>query len=378
MSDWETEVQQIVRCRLEAQPEQIVTLLAEVEAEAWQEVRATLRRAMVAALLEEIRRADRPAQPVGPGETRKPGDKEAEGDIVQATDPLRRESDLREGEDAVADIAPAPATGIYVYGIVDRADLTGLPEHGVADGYPVTLQAHRDLAAVVSAVPMNEWGDGALQANLADMVWLEARVRGHQAVLDALLPRATLLPMKFATIYFSPAGLEELLATRYDEFVTWLGHLRGRQEWGLKLYCDESALAEHIARISPDVQRMRAAIESKSKGAAYLLTRKLQEINALEAERVSLEVADRAHTTLAQLSVAARLNPWQGTEVTGRSERMLLNVAYLVDEAALGPFRAALAEVAGQYEGSGFQFELSGPWPAYNFTALGVTEETNG
>jgi hypothetical protein len=254
---------------------------------------------------------------------------------------------------------------------VDRTELADLPTSGVAEGLPVTLLPHRDLAAVVSAVPLDEWGEEPLKVRLADMAWLEAKVRAHQAVLDALLPRATLVPMKFATVYYDRGGVEELLATHYEEFTAILSRLAGRQEWGLKLYCDEAQLAAHLAEISPEVRQMRAEIESKPKGAAYLLARKLQELSSQEIERIVFDVADSTHTTLAGLSVASRLNPLHGPEITGRPERMLLNAAYLVDAAALDAFRPALAEIATRYDGRGFQFELSGPWPAYNFVERG-------
>ena len=165
--------------------------------------------------------------------------------------------------------------------------------------------------------------------------------------------------------------MTEFLAAHYDEFVALLSHLQGRQEWGLKLYCDDETLAAHIAEISPEVARLRAEIASKPKGAAYLLARKLQETSDQESERVEMTVAERTNTALADLSVAAGLNPLQSTEVTGRTERMLLNGSYLVDAAAVAAFQASLAEIAAEFGGRGFQFELSGPWPAYNFTRLG-------
>jgi len=344
MNNWQAEARRLVRERLAAEPGRVAALWAEVEAEAWQEVRAVVKAAMVEALLEELGRVDE--------ETRKQGDKET-----------GRQGDKETGRQGDKE-------GVYVYGVVDCTELADLPASGVGENYPVTLHAYRDLAAVVSAAPLDQFGEEALKANLADMAWLEARVRAHQAVLDAVLPQAALVPMKFATIYFSPDGVEELLATRYDEFITQLAHLRGRREWGLKLYCDEARLVDCIAEVSPEVQRLRAEVESKPKGAAYLLARKLQETSAQEVERISLEVADDTHTRLAELSVAARLNPLQGPEITGRAERMLLNGAYLVDDAALDAFRAALAECAAQHGERGFQLELSGPWPAYNFVTL--------
>ena len=352
MNNWQAEARRLVRERLAAEPGRVAALWAEVEAEAWQEVRAVVKAAMVEALLEELGRVDEETRRQGDKETRRQGDKET-----------GRQGDKETGRQGDKE-------GVYVYGVVDCTELADLPASGVGENYPVTLHAYRDLAAVVSAAPLDQFGEEALKANLADMAWLEARVRAHQAVLDAVLPQAALVPMKFATIYFSPDGVEELLATRYDEFITQLAHLRGRREWGLKLYCDEARLVDCIAEVSPEVQRLRAEVESKPQGAAYLLARKLQETSAQEVERISLEVADDTHTRLAELSVAARLNPLQGPEITGRAERMLLNGAYLVDDAALDAFRAALAECAAQHGERGFQLELSGPWPAYNFVTL--------
>jgi|GEM_PF-255057 len=418
MNSWEAEARRLIRERLAAEPERAAALWAEVEAEAWQEVRALVKAAMVEVLLETLgdigRHGDRGTRGQGDtgtgghgeGGTRGRGDTPAGGQVVaggsRSQGPSSQltasgqlssiESQLPEFPCQSSAIADQPsairnqplsvvgqlsairnessATGIYVYGIIDRTDSADLPAAGVAEGHPVKLQPYRDVAAVVSEVPLDEWGQEALEAHLADMTWLEARVRAHEAALDAVLPLATLAPMKFATIYLSPDGVREFLATHYDEFVVLLGHLAGRQEWGLKLYCDDAVLAAHIADISPEVAELRAEIASKPKGVAYLLARKLQETSDRESERIEMEVADRVHTGLAGLSVAVVMHPLQSPEVSGRAERMLLNAAYLVDDEAVEAFQAALAEIAAGHDSRGFQFDLSGPWPAYNFATL--------
>lgn len=383
MNDWQSEARRLVQQRLAAEPGRVAALWAEVEAEAWHEVRAVLKAEMVTALLEALGQrtaTDKPAANTPPEKDENDGAPAAEPPVLldaqtgQSDDPT---ASLIERPAPTSD-APAPAPlGQYVYGVVDRTDLTGLPSEGTGAAHPVTLLAYGELAAVVSAAPLDEWGEEPLKANLGDIVWLEARVRGHQAVLDAMLPLATLIPMKFATIYLDLSGVERFLADHYDAFIALLGQLRGRQEWGLKLYCDAATLAAHIAEISPEVAQLRAEMAGKPRGAAYLLARKLQEISDSAGERVEAAVAEQTHTALADRSVAAILNPLQGSEITGRCERMLLNAAYLVDAAALGDFEAALVEIAAEYRNRGFQFELSGPWPAYNFATLPAGEATS-
>jgi len=256
------EARRLIRERLAAEPERAAALWAEVEAEAWQEVRAMLKAAMVEVLLETL--GDGGTGRHGDGETRGRGDTPVGGQgvvgesqsqglssqLTVGNPPSGAESQLpefplpssvivdqpsviRNQPPSIADQLSAirnepSATGIYVYGVIDRAGMAGLPAEGVAEGYPVMLQPYRAVAAVVSEVPLDEWGQEALEANLADMTWLEARVRAHEAVLDAVLPLATLAPMKFATIYLTPDGVREFLAARYDEFITLLGYLARR------------------------------------------------------------------------------------------------------------------------------------------------------
>ena len=54
MNNWQAEARRLVRERLAAEPGRVAALWAEVEAEAWQEVRAVVKAAMVEALLEEL------------------------------------------------------------------------------------------------------------------------------------------------------------------------------------------------------------------------------------------------------------------------------------------------------------------------------------
>jgi hypothetical protein len=440
MDDWQAEIRGIARQRVAANHERLAQLLAEVEAEAWAEIRDILRREMVAALLAELGQASTKEQKAAPGVVAAPGDGErdhgetgvsltpgaaqvpdcpwpqseartspdpgteqargvrfsettharAEGNGRHNSSPILQADGTDKTDISIADAGrgadagePAPDaeatvgagapvaadTCWYVYGIVDATALDGLPPAGVG-GRPVSLLPYRGSAAVVSQVPLADFGEEPLKAHLGDMAWLETTVRGHQAVLDAVLPLATPVPMKFATVYLSSDGVLELLAGHYDEFQELLGYLRGRGEWGLKLYCDEVRLGERIIEISPELQRLQAQIQGKSAGAAYMLARKLQQTRDEEIQRACTSVAQDTHDALAALSAATRINALQGTEITGRAERMLLNGVYLVENAELPAFQTVLEAQAAVSGENGFQFELSGPWPPYNFVFM--------
>ena len=273
----------------------------------------------------------------------------------------------------VLDAAPTATgdegVGIYVYGVIERG-ATVLPEiAGIADESSVRLHEYGGLAAVVSDVPLVEFGQAAIEAQLSDLVWLEKSVRRHQAVLDQVLALAALAPMKFATIYLDAARLECWLDEQQAHLLLLLAGLRNRQEWGLKLLVDRRVLAEHVAMYSEPVRELRAQINGKSQGAAYFLVRRIQEVTAEEVERVGFAIADAVHERLAGLSVAACINPLPGEDVEP-DVQMLLNSAYLVADAEVPTLQAAVDALVAEHGDNGFRFQLSGPWPAYNFVAM--------
>ena len=61
-------------------------------------------------------------------------------------------------------------------------------------------------------------------------------------------------------------------------------------------------------------------------------------------------------------------NQPQDAVLSGRREQMLLNGAYLVRRADQARFLELVRELADDSSNSGLSVEVSGPWPAYNFT----------
>lgn len=377
--------QAVIRERLRSDPNRMNTLLADAEARAWEQVTERLSDALRDAILAELTSSVRAA-----GEISTPANASVAGPAAfgAPAQPTALSAATAVERDDVADprIQPRPeqiAGGnepgenvIYVYGIVDRTDLNLDGILGVAGGRPIRLYADGPLTAVVSDVPTSEFGQEALEAHLSDMGWLERNVRAHQAVLDAVLPNATLVPMKFATVFYTLDGLNSLLNDHADRLTHVLEQLAGKQEWGVKLSVDLASLSEHIATASAQTAELRAQMAGKSQGAAYFMARKLQEVTEAEIERVSFAVADEVHMSLAQCSVGACLNPLGPDD--GSDHRLLLNAAFLVATTDETEFQARVAALAAAHADTGFSLALSGPWPPYNFvSSLENAEESH-
>ena len=269
----------------------------------------------------------------------------------------------------------APELGYYVYCIVQNDDhLPGeqLPEHGMDLLHPVYTIAQQGLAAVVSQVSLDEFGQEELEANLTDLQWLESKVRVHQTVLETVLASRVCVPMRLCTIYRDAQRVQALMTEHYADFVSTLERLQGKQEWSVKVYCDSQALAGKVGEVSARVQELAAQINGKSGGAAYFLKKKMEQAIAEEVERIGDETAQHSLDCLAEHAEAAVTNSLQDQETTQRQDDMLLNAAYLVPDDQLAAFQVELESLQSTYGAQGFSFEMTGPWPPYNFATINL------
>jgi hypothetical protein len=241
------------------------------------------------------------------------------------------------------------------------AQLTGV--HDAA----VTRVESGALAALVSTVPLAEFGAEPLRANLNDLEWLERVARAHEHVLDATLAGGTLVPLRLCTIYESEDSVSHMLERERDPLLEALERLEGHQEWGVKLLVDRAQLEDEARRISPDVPGLEAELEGLSGGGAYMLRRRLERHVREVADRLAAEVADDLHGRFEALAADAVTLPAQNRELSGHAGDMLVNAAYLVDADRAERLAALARELEEVHRPVGAHVELTGPWPPYNF-----------
>ena len=254
--------------------------------------------------------------------------------------------------------------GHYLYGIIEASGgslPTGAP--GVDGASPVTLLEHRDIAAVVSEVPLAEFGARALEHNVKDLQWLEDRTRAHEAVLERFLLAGPVLPARFCMIYRSSRHLLEVMAENYPSLRASLERVRGAREWGVKVLFDRDAAVKLEKTGHEAVNRSSGA--AVGEGRAYFEARKLDQLVTTEVERTAATCADEAH---ARLHAYARDAKVLASPPAARL-RVVMNAAYLVDTEREAAFEEALRRLAADYADRGLRFELTGPWPAYNFAS---------
>lgn len=244
---------------------------------------------------------------------------------------------------------------------------------GVAPDSGVEQVEQVDLAALVSRVPLAEFGEEPLRENLNDLTWLERVARAHEAVLDRALEQGPVVPLRLCTIYADEDGVRSMLTSEAGRMRDALERLDGRLEWGVKLLVDRDALAAAARERSPEVAALEEELAARQGGGAYMISRRLERCVAEVTARLAAELADDVHARLGDWAGDSVLNQPQNRELSGHEGEMLLNGAYLVDAERTDELRALLAELEDRHRALGARLELTGPWPPYNFVASGAT-----
>lgn len=246
-------------------------------------------------------------------------------------------------------------TATYVYAVTERATaqtVAGLD--GVAGG-AVRLVAAGDLQAVVSDVDRADFEARALEERLEDLGWLAETARAHHHVVDAVGRTHVVAPLSLATVYYGEERVRELLDSGGETFREVLARLAGRSEWGVKAFVRQRPAAP-------------ATAERPRSGAEYLRARRRAlregERSGEEAQRAAEEV----HAAVAALAVESRLHRLQDPALSGSSEPMVLNGAYLVSTDVVVELEALVHDLRDDQR---LRVELTGPWVPYSFVAVG-------
>jgi len=225
------------------------------------------------------------------------------------------------------------------------------------------------LTAVVSAVPLEVYGEGALVERLTDAAWMATRALRHQRVAEHFARRAAVAPLRFGSIYLRREGVERMLAERGAQLREVLGRLGGREEWGLNVFVERARLREEVARLSARLRELDVRAAASTPGQAYLLRKKIEGLRDEETRAETRRVAQEAERRLAEAcDGAARLRVLK--DEAAEQGELAARLAFLVRREGFDAFRDAAEQLAAEYTPLGFYFELTGPWPAYNFAVV--------
>ncbi|MFA4844540.1 MAG: GvpL/GvpF family gas vesicle protein [Candidatus Margulisiibacteriota bacterium] len=231
--------------------------------------------------------------------------------------------------------------------------------------------SYKDIAAVVEKTTIDDFQEEAFKLKVEkDPKWLEEKVMHHNNIISRLAEKTAVVPIKFGTIFKTAKSLEAMLEKNYQGFLEIILNLDGKEEWGVKVYCDANKLKEELARSNQHIKDIDLAIKDKSEGAAYFLKRKRASLIFEESEKKMNEDAAAIHEELVKFADKNCLNKLQPKELTIKEAETILNGAYLIPKKKVSEFKSRVSDLQKTYAASGLELEISGPWPAYSFASL--------
>ena len=244
----------------------------------------------------------------------------------------------------------------YLYAIVQCGN--ALIFDGSAD-----QRSCNDYEVPLRNIPYQEIGavDGNLLPGKSAVT--PENVLRHERIIEQLMRRFTLLPVRFGTVLADDREVEALLVARYATFQRNLKRVANRVELDIKILWPDEEIRREIQVSSPPVERIRVEAALAAPGKNYLLRRMQEQTVIEEMRRRAIDLSETIHRTL--LHYAS-----EGTCDSFVSPGLVMSAHYLVERARVEQFRQVVVGLESEPrepKGTCLHFLCSGPWPPYNF-----------
>jgi hypothetical protein len=262
-------------------------------------------------------------------------------------------------------------TAYYLYLITGSEQASSgtesLPQ-AIEDGATLEWVGAGELAALSSRVPLSDYDEESLAANLTNASWTAVRAMRHEHVVEHFTRRSGVVPLRFGTIYLERSGVERMLRERATELVALKERLTGKEEWGVNVFSDRTQLLDGITSVSARLRDLVEQASNATPGQAYLIQKKIATLKTDEARSELARIIDEIEKVLTDTSEEAHRLRVLKVESTEHGE-LKAKFAFLIPRSSFEEFREAAETLARQYQSAGIRLELTGPWPAYNFTS---------
>lgn len=256
-------------------------------------------------------------------------------------------------------------TGLLVYCVAGR-DAAGLDGISGLDGvHRLRSIGNGGLFAVASEVDLGEYGEEGMAARSEDVAWITEKAGVFMDILLRVHELAPCVPIKFMTLFTAEERVRAMLEAHRDALVRDLERTRDREEWSVKVYCDDGVYKDRAAGGERAV--FEKSLEGKPKGAVFFLRKKFEsQLDERIHDRIC-EEADRMAGQLTGLSDGMKAGKLLARELSGVETPMVLNCAFLVSRAQREAFTRRAGELDREGAPSGFRVTRSGPWPPFSF-----------
>jgi hypothetical protein len=232
--------------------------------------------------------------------------------------------------------------GKYIYGIIIGSGDTVLGVRGLVGTSLVYTIAHEGLACVVS-----DYGGGNF--DLMSKEELARCLMTHQVVVEQVMKKRQVLPLKFGTVLATSDEVHALLAQGHPQFFFTL------------LWMQDKVEVEVVSSWAGG-----QVIEGNGAGPEMLPAEEPS-----PPERIKVSKTQRRQSYLERMIGFLKPVSIDVQPHTFNSGRMAVSVAFLVDEASLDAFHGRIKQMNALFYNQ-VDFQVIGPLPPYSFATVEV------
>jgi hypothetical protein len=247
--------------------------------------------------------------------------------------------------------------GIYIYGIIKTLEPQDFGEIGIGDtaASRVLTIGVKDIAAVVSRSPLTTYDSLSREMVVKDLAT-------HQLVIEKVMQRFTILPVKFGTIVETENDVLPFLERGAHLLNNELDKVKGKIEQDVVAWWDLPKILATLSRQNEQIQARQLEIALKGEQAS---TEEKILLGQLIAQALKSEKARYQQVILQTLKQETVDVCWH--EVTG--DKMILNTAFLLEKQKEPAFDTAIHSLDQRLENT-VNFRVVGPLPPYSFSTI--------
>lgn len=262
--------------------------------------------------------------------------------------------------------------GLYIYSIRTKGASPFKSEKSIDGQGGAFSIVYNDIEAIVSEVDLGIFGSEEIQKKAEeDLFWIKEKCRVHEDVIEQSMKDVSgiipVIPMKFGIIFKTKEQLEKNLAENYSNIKNRLAKIQGRQEYGIKIYLNESVFGKSIEERDESIKKEKKEIDKLPQGTAFFaqkkLNKKIDEICSKQTERLTHEIYEELFNAAEDGTREKTL----GREITGEKEPMIFNAYFLIKEEKIGSFMGTMEKIKEKYGNIGYRIRCVGPLPNYHF-----------
>ncbi len=162
-------------------------------------------------------------------------------------------------------------------------------------------------------------------------------------------------------------SLKACLEKNAAKFKKNLKYLKGKEEWGVKIYCETERLKESLIREDKKFLMIDKKINSSTPDKVFFSTKMTDELLKNKLDNKTIEYVQNSFERLREQSLEASLNKLSPQKTNGPKSAVISNSVFWVDKNQINSFINIVNILKEKYENNGVYLDCTGPWPPYNF-----------